>query len=102
MPVAANTLPDYFEDISPTKAIFGKYLKERCLSELYLQLFFNLFVLTQSSQNRPDKFGNILLRKAFSGKHLKEEYLSEAKLQLSFKYFVSFRIVIKLFSKVRK
>ena len=39
MPVAAKTT-NYFGNISLSKPIFGKYLKESCSSELYLQLSF--------------------------------------------------------------
>ena len=43
MPVAATLLPDYNGGISLTKAMFKKYLKENCSSELYLQLSFKYF-----------------------------------------------------------
>ena len=36
--------PDNFGDISLTKAIFTKYLKENCSSEFYLQLSIKYFL----------------------------------------------------------
>ena len=69
MSVAAKTA--YFVDISITNAIFKKYLKERCSSELYVQISFKYltnFWLT------PKLFSKLSTRAALShsrkGDHL--------------------------------
>ena len=43
IPLASPKWPDNFDDISLTKAIFRKDLKENRSSELYLQLSFKHF-----------------------------------------------------------
>ena len=44
MPGAAKKRPDYLGDISLTKAHFVKYLKEKCSSELSLNISFKYLV----------------------------------------------------------
>ena len=44
MPVAPKKRRTYFDDISLTKAIFRKILKEKCLSKSNPQLSFKYFV----------------------------------------------------------
>ena len=39
-------MPDYFGEISFKRAIFKKYMKERCPPELYLQLSLKYFANT--------------------------------------------------------
>ena len=42
-PVAAKKTPDYFGDISLSKSMIAKYLKESCSLKLYLKLAFKKF-----------------------------------------------------------
>ena len=100
----------YFCDISLMKAIFGKYLKEKCWSKsnlLYLQFSFKYFcefLLLSRYFPGPDDWSDYLSdispTKAIVRKYLKENCLLELYLQLSVKYFLSLCFIYKLSSKV--
>ena len=108
--------PEYFADISPTKAYFRKYLKEKFWLKPSLQLptpleIFCGFMLsfqdifknnTAADEKRPAYFADISPTKAYFRKYLKEKFSLKPSLQLPLKYFVDSCFVSEEFSKMIK